>query len=431
LQDEVPDVSQPWYADDAGAGGKFNGIKRYFSKLQEKGPRSGYFPEPSKSILVVQEHNREKAKAEFRDYGFKIVTGTHYLGGFIGEAAAQKTWLEAKTKDWAEAVSELAMVAERYPQAAYAGLQKSLQQEWQFLQRVTHGLGDEFSAIEQTLTSEFLPALFGVDGVEDTHKLLACLPVKAAGLAIPNPTATAESNWTASTLVCGHLVAALRGRQEFRSADHAATMSHGKAEIRKQNVEESEASLTAILTSLPADKSRTIGRGRETGAWLSILPSTVNGTELSAQEFRDALSMRYGDAPSDLPASCDGCDARFTLQHALSCKKGGLVIFRHNEIRDELVHMAGKAMTPSAIRDEPLIRPGRVAENVKAPPTKCTPNQSPGTPATGEDRGDLLLRGFWARGTECIVDVRVTDTDAKSYCKRMACFAWCHRSSKT
>jgi hypothetical protein len=117
--------------------------------------------------------------------------------------------LEAKTKDWAEAVSELAMVAERYPQAAYAGLQKSLQQEWQFLQRVTHGLGDEFSAIEQTLTSEFLPALFGVDGVEDTHKLLACLPVKAAGLAIPNPTATAESNWTALTLVCGHLVAAL------------------------------------------------------------------------------------------------------------------------------------------------------------------------------------------------------------------------------
>ncbi len=37
---------------------------------------------------------------------------------------------------------------------------------------------------------------------------------------------------------------------------------------------------------------------------------------------------------------------------------------------------------------------------------------------TGEDRSDLLLKGFWARGTKCIVDVRVTDTDAKSYCKR-------------
>jgi hypothetical protein len=196
-------------------------------------------------------------------------------------------------------------------------------------------------------------------------------------------------------------------------------MSHGKkAEIRKRNVEEPEASLDAILCSLPADKSRTIGRGRETSVWLSIFPSTINGMELSAQEFHDALSMRYGDTPSDLPASCDGCQACFTLQHALDCKKGGLVIFCHNEIQDKLVHMAGKAMTPSAICDEPLVHPGRVTESVKTPPTTCTPNQSPGTPATGEDCGDLLLQGFWARGTKCIVDVHVTDTNAKSYCKQ-------------
>jgi hypothetical protein len=29
-----------------------------------------------------------------------------------------------------------------------------------------------------------------------------------------------------------------------------------------------------------------------------------------------------------------------------------------------------------------------------------------------------LIRGFWAKGTDCILDVHVTDTDAKkSYCK--------------
>jgi hypothetical protein len=32
----------------------------------------------------------------------------------------------------------------------------------------------------------------------------------------------------------------------------------------------------------------------------------------------------------------------------------------------------------------------------------------------GEERGDLLIRGVGARGTDCIIDVRVTDTDAKS-----------------
>lgn len=142
-----------------------------------------------------------------------------------------------------------------------------------------------------------------------------------------------------------------------------------------------------------------------------MLPSTVNGTELSAQEFRDAIHIQYGITPPDLPEACDGCDARFTLQHALGCKKGGLLIFRHNKIQDELVQLAGKALTPSAIRDEPLIRPCRATEKVKT----CPATSTSAKPATEDDRGDILLWGFWACGTDCIVDVRVTDTDAKSY----------------
>jgi hypothetical protein len=38
-----------------------------------------------------------------------------------------------------------------------------------------------------------------------------------------------------STLICGHLVAALRGTTDFRSADHSATMQSGKAELKKRN----------------------------------------------------------------------------------------------------------------------------------------------------------------------------------------------------
>jgi hypothetical protein len=31
-----------------------------------------------------------------------------------------------------------------------------------------------------------------------------------------------------------------------------------------------------------------------------------------------------------------------------------------------------------------------------------------------EDCGNILVRGLWARGTDCIIDVRITDVDAKS-----------------
>jgi hypothetical protein len=81
--------------------------------------------------------------------------------------------------------------------------------------------------------------------------------------------------------------------------------------------------------------------------------------------------MRYAETPHNFPDKCDGWDAHFSLQHALRCKKGGLVIFRHDEIRDELVNLASRAFTPSAVRDEPLIH-GCATEKVKTSPGKIT-----------------------------------------------------------
>ena len=48
-------------------------------------------------------------------------------------------------------------------------------------------------------------------------------------------------------------------------------------------------------------------------------------------QFRDGLAIRYQRPSPCLSVKYDGCSANFTLQHALDCKKGGLVIQRHNE----------------------------------------------------------------------------------------------------
>ena len=47
----------------------------HFRDLQLKGPAWGYFPEPTKSILVVSEQNLSQAKEYFRGMGVQVVTG--------------------------------------------------------------------------------------------------------------------------------------------------------------------------------------------------------------------------------------------------------------------------------------------------------------------------------------------------------------------
>ena len=60
-------------------------------------PQRDIFPEASKSIIIMQEHNREKAKACFEAFGLIVVIGSRYLGGFIGDKAAeQREWVKEK-----------------------------------------------------------------------------------------------------------------------------------------------------------------------------------------------------------------------------------------------------------------------------------------------------------------------------------------------
>jgi hypothetical protein len=152
----------------------------------------------------------------------------------------------------------------------------------------------------------------------------------------------------------------------------------------------------AYSVSKLGDDRRTILRGKDTGQWLSVLPSTVNGTELSAQDFRDSLLLRYSRSPADLPSHCDDCGQKFTVRHALECKKGGLVISRLNEIREELSDPASKAIIPSAVRDVPLIHNSRTTVEMTASEESSPQVTRSLHKNKGEERGDVLIRGFWA-----------------------------------
>ena len=68
-------------------------------------------------------------------------------------------------------------------------------------------------------------------------------------------------------------------------------------------------------------------------SWLSALPLAEHGFVLHKSAFHDALALFYGWPLSRTPSHC-ACGTSFTVDHALSCPKGGLPTLRHNEIRD-------------------------------------------------------------------------------------------------
>ena len=73
-------------------------------------------------------------------------------------------------------------------------------------------------------------------------------------------------------------------------------------------------------------------------SWLSTLPLECHGFALHKGGFCDALALRYGWSPKNLPVSCV-CGRSNDIEHALSCPNGAFPTIRHNDIRDLTVEL--------------------------------------------------------------------------------------------
>ena len=102
---------------------------------------------------------------------------------------------------------------------------------------------------------------------------------------------------------------------------------------------------------------------------------------------------------SDLPSKCV-CGEKYTVCHALSCKKGGFVAQRHDGVRNLLTSLIGKVCTNVEV--EPQLQPlDNERFNLRSAVT------SP------EARLEFKAGGFWSRGVTAFFDVRVTHVNSK------------------
>ena len=111
--------------------------------------------------------------------------------------------------------------------------------------------------------------------------------------------------------------------------------SLAKADVRQLRSHQASQAASTIKETLSPPLLRALDLAQEKGAsnWLTSLPIEEYGFCLHKGAFTDALALRYGWVPSRTPVNCV-CGTSFSVEHVLSCSRGGFPSIRHNEIRD-------------------------------------------------------------------------------------------------
>jgi hypothetical protein len=192
----------------------------------------------------------------------------------------------------------------------------------------------------------------------------------------------------------------IKGLREYNIHDNKKQISEARSQLTNLRKGEESVIFGEIRQTMDPLKERAFTKMVESksSSWLTVLPLAEHHFDLSPTEFRDGLSMRYRRPLKNLPSSCDGCGETFSIDHALNCKKGGLIILRHNEIRDAVGDLASIAWTQ--VHREPVVREA---------------NDAKGLPALVADLG---IRGVWEPQALALLDIRVINTDAESYRSR-------------
>ena len=393
-------AKQCWYADDATGAGALTDIRKWWDELLAAGPALGYYPNAKKCWLVVKPEKLKEANDVFAGTGINITTeGRKHLGAALGQRSYLEEYVGSKVKEWISEVTLLAEFATSQPQACYAAFTFGLRHKWTYFMRTLPDIEDLLEPLERAISDVLIPSLTEHKCSVAERKLLA-LPARVGGLGMTNPSESAESEYSASIRMSAPLVDKIIA-QSHETPDDADVRKLMHA-VRKERDDDLKRKLEELKVSLPAKTQRAVDLACEKGAssWLTAIPLKDMNFDLSKREFRDALRLRYDWPIPDSPSVCV-CGCSFTVDHAMICQRWGLIIQRHNEIRDLEADLLDMVCYDVAI--EPTLQP-LAGEELNR-----------GANTAPDARLDVHCRGFWERQRAAFFDIRVCHPNADSY----------------
>ena len=149
------------------------------------GPKFGYYPEASKSWLIVKEKAKQRAFTVFKDTAIKITTeGQRHLGAAIDSSKYKREYVQNKIDELINEIKVLSMIAKTEPQAAYSCFVRAFKRKPSNIMRTIPDISDQLNQLDEVITSEFIPAITEGIHCSNIERKLLSLPSKLRGLGI-------------------------------------------------------------------------------------------------------------------------------------------------------------------------------------------------------------------------------------------------------
>ena len=248
---------QAWFADDAASGGRLASLRLWWDALSTIGPQYGYYPNATKTYLLVKPNQLTDAQRIFSSTGVQVTSeGRRYLGGAFGSAEFCENCLCGKVSDWEEEIRRLAVFAATQLHASFASLVHGVINKWFYALRVASPSSSNLlKPLEQAISQVLIPALTNQPPVNDATRCLLALPSRLGGMGIVNPETQSSTQHCASQKVTRPLVDLILQQegdvQEAQSEQHVI-----KRRLHTSRRKDISAEANTVIAALPSSLQR-------------------------------------------------------------------------------------------------------------------------------------------------------------------------------
>ena len=267
--------------DDASAGGELQHIKIWWDDLTQLGPQYGYFPNPEKTWLIMNDKHFEAASITFTGSGIQLTKlGREYLGSAIGSANFSEAFVKMKVEGWTYEIEQLSEISKAHPHAAYTAYTHGLSHKWKLLLRTMPIIGNLLTPLETAVRHSLIPSITGKNDLSDHMRRIMAQSTRLGGLGLDNPQSESDFEYSASCKVCNPISELILQQLGQLNPDTLEKQRKARSAVRQERRQAAAEGTRLLLEELPEDSKRMVNLAAEkvrlTGCLSCLWPSMVS-----------------------------------------------------------------------------------------------------------------------------------------------------------